>query len=329
MKYILGVDVGGSKTHIAIATLDGEILADTQTIGTIYTDSGIDSVMKLLQDAVSECLKRADIKIPDISVGVFGMTGIDWPFERTLHKEALEAAFPEISTIIACNDALVALHAAIKKDWGVILCSGTGFNAAAISPEGANFTFGFYENAPHCGGKSLGRKIIKAVCDSAAGLMPETMLSDIVLRHFDVSDTDGLLKRFTQCDYTKDMLTALPAKLFHCYNAKDPVAEILVANMLDELAAHAVAAINNLGMKYSNPDIAISGGMLKSAPQAIVGRISRRIKKEIPDFLLYFSRYEPVLGALKMGMTQLACKSSDIRRLYDNAENLSSMLREV
>ena len=223
MKYILGVDVGGSKTHIAIATSDGKILADTQTKGTIYTDAGIEAVMKILQDAVGECLKLALLSVEDISIGIFGMTGIDWPFELKLHKEALETAFPEIDTIIACNDALVALHAAVKKDWGVILCSGTGFNAAAISPEGDNFTFGFYENAPHCGGKSLGRKIIKAVCDSAAGLMPETMLSDIVLKHFDVSDTDHLLMRFTQCDYTKDMLTALPAKLFQCYDAHDPV----------------------------------------------------------------------------------------------------------
>jgi N-acetylglucosamine kinase-like BadF-type ATPase len=290
MKYILGVDVGGSKTHIAIAASDGTILADTQTTGTIYTDTGIDAVMKILQDAVGECLKLALLKTDDISIGVFGMTGIDWPFELKLHKEALEAAFPEIDTIIACNDALVALQAAVKKDWGVILCSGTGFNAAAISPEGDNFTFGFYENAPHCGGKSLGRKIIKAVCDSTAGLMPETMLSDIVLKHFDVSDTDHLLMRFTQCDYTKDMLTALPAKLFHCYDAKDPVAGILVANMLDELTAHAVAAIHNLGMEHDSPDIAISGGMLKSAPKEIAGAIAQRIKKKIPEFNLYFSR---------------------------------------
>jgi N-acetylglucosamine kinase-like BadF-type ATPase len=158
--------------------------------------------------------------------------------------------------------------------------------------------------------------------------MPETMLSDIVLRHFGVSDTDGLLMRFTQCDYTKDMLTALPAKLFHCYNAKDPVAEILVANMLDELSAHAVAAIHNLGMERSSPDIAISGGMLKSAPKEITGDIAQRIKKDISEFNLYFSRYEPVLGALKMGMTHLGC-ASGANRLYDNAENLSTMLREV
>ena len=328
MKYILGADVGGSKTHIAIAASDGEILADTQTTGTIYTDAGIGAVMKILQDAVSGCLKLANITIGDISIGVFGMTGIDWPFELKLHEEALKKAFPSIQTIVACNDALVALHGAVKKDWGVILCSGTGFNAAAISPNGKTFTFGFYENAPHCGGKSLGRKIIKAVCDSHAGLMPKTMLTDIVLTHFNVPDTDGLLIKFTQGDYTKDMLTALPAKLFQCYSAQDRTAEILVTHMVDELAAHAVAAIKNLEMKYSNPDIAISGGMLKSSPQAIVGRISRRIRKEIPDFHLYFSRYEPVLGALKMGI-KISGSASGINNLYDNADNLSSMLREV
>ena len=126
MKYILGVDVGGSKTHIAIAASDGTILADSQTTGTIYTDVGIDGVMSLVKDAVGKCLKLAGIAIDDINTGVFGMTGIDWPFELSLHKKALEETFPAIGTVIACNDALVALHAAVKKDWGVILCSELG-----------------------------------------------------------------------------------------------------------------------------------------------------------------------------------------------------------
>ena len=68
--------------------------------------------------------------------------------------------------------------------------------------------------------------------------------------------------------------------------------------------------------------------MLKSAPQSLAGKISRRIRNEIPDFHLYFSLYEPVLGALKMGITQLG-SDCGINNLYDNAENMCSMLREI
>ena len=158
--------------------------------------------------------------------------------------------------------------------------------------------------------------------------MPATMLTDTVRAHFNASDTDELLLRFIQNEYTKDMLTSLPAKLFQCYSAHDRVSQVLVDNMADELAAHAIAAVRNLRIEHSCPDIAISGGMLKSAPRAIVDKISSRIENEIPQFHLYFSRYEPVIGALKMGIIHLG-SDFGTNNLYDNAENLRSMLREA
>lgn len=329
MKYILGVDVGGSKTHAAIATMEGEILSDARIQGAIYSSTGMAEVMNVLQKAIDICMKEAGIDIHAINIGVFGMTGVDWDFEKQLHQEALNEKFPEIDEIKVCNDSVIALLAGTKNNWGTILCSGTGFNAASISPGGESFIFGFYESGPHCGGKSLGRQIIKSVCSSHVGLCVKTELTDIVLKHLNVKNTDELLIKFLDGKFSKELLVALPAKLFYCYNNNDKVSITLVENMYKEQAKHAIVAIKNLNMENTCPDIVLSGGMLKAAPKDAVSKISSYISNEIIDFNLFYSIYEPVFGALKKGMIHLGASKEKISTLYMRADCNMNMLRKT
>ncbi len=328
MQYLLGIDVGASKTNAAIATIDGEIIASTQACGAIYTSNGIDGVTAVVQNAIDTCFTQAKIRTNEISVGVFGMTGVDWSFERTLHERALEAQFPQIGRIIVCNDSVIAFHAAAKSDWGTVLVSGSGFNAAAFSPKSEDLILGYYVDAPHCGGKSLSRRIIKTVCNSHVGLAEPTALTETILEYFGAADTDDLLMHYLDGKYETEKLLTLPAKLFACYETNDAVAIELVDAMYRELANHAVALSRKLGWHTKCPDVVLSGGMLKAAPSDMIDRVTSYVRPDIPGSTVYTSRYEPVFGALKIGMKQLGKAESDLATLYSSADGNEHMVRE-
>ena len=327
MKYILGIDVGGSKITAAIASSDGEILSSENSAGAIYTETGIDGLIIKLSETAEKCAEKAGISVREISVGVFGMTGVDWDFEKKLHEDAIKKAFPSMEKIVVRNDSIIAFYAGSVKSYGAILCLGTGFNAASIDTEGKSFVFGFYERAPHCGGKSLARKTIRAVCSSHVGLYPPTLLTDAVLKHLSAENTDELLMNFLKGQYKKNVLVKIPAIVFSYYSRGDSVSEILVDSLCKELSEHAVAALKNLKLENSNPDIVISGGMLKNSPEPILEKVRRNISEDIQKFDIFYSKYEPVFGALKMGLIELSANQEQVASLYSSASSLPSMIR--
>ena len=97
VKYVLGLDQGGSKTHAVVADMEGNILGIGCGAGACHSVIGLEAAAAAIYDASMQAISAAGIAVEQIDVVGAGLTGVDWPHETqlltsavsdTLHTEA-------------------------------------------------------------------------------------------------------------------------------------------------------------------------------------------------------------------------------------------------
>ncbi len=89
MRYVLGIDQGGTKTHALVGDELGHILGAGCDEGSCHSVNGMDHAMRAAGSAARMALERAHIAADDLAAVAAGMTGVDWPEEAGLLKGAL------------------------------------------------------------------------------------------------------------------------------------------------------------------------------------------------------------------------------------------------
>ncbi|PMP81295.1 MAG: hypothetical protein C0175_05710, partial [Caldisericum exile] len=74
MKFLLGVDGGGTKTIVAIANELGEIVGLSKTDSVDILNVPPEEVERKIKKALSESLSQVGISIDDIDFSCFGMS---------------------------------------------------------------------------------------------------------------------------------------------------------------------------------------------------------------------------------------------------------------
>ena len=82
MRYFLGVDVGSSKTHVAIADKAGQIVGFGKAGAGNYEVVGYDGMLVTLQQGLAEAVAQAQIDLDQIAGAGFGIAGYDWPSQK-------------------------------------------------------------------------------------------------------------------------------------------------------------------------------------------------------------------------------------------------------
>lgn len=129
--YWLGIDVGGSKTEVAIGD-DGGVLAQESGASAKPTRAGYDGAERTLQELIHAALSHAGLSGKQIAGTCIGLAGIsqsgttDWA-ESVLGKLVS-------GPVLVRGDHEVALHAAFGTEPGILVIAGTGSIAFGRSP---------------------------------------------------------------------------------------------------------------------------------------------------------------------------------------------------
>ena len=125
MKYFVGGDVGGTKTHVVIADETGKIAGFGHAGGGNHESVGYDGFAGAVSAAFNKAVEAAGISIQDIVGAGFGIGGYDWESQRRDHLNAL-GALSLHAPIEIVNDAILGLLAGSENGWGIAAVSGTG-----------------------------------------------------------------------------------------------------------------------------------------------------------------------------------------------------------
>jgi len=133
IKYLLGVDGGGTGTRVLLATRGGAILAQASA-GPSALGQGVAAAWSNILAGVHSAFSLAELAVPDwsdcaLGAGLSGVHHQPW-------CDAFLATNPGFAHIAVENDAYIALLAAHKGLPGSMLAAGTGSVGEALYADG-------------------------------------------------------------------------------------------------------------------------------------------------------------------------------------------------
>ena len=88
-KIFLGVDIGSSTSHGLLADEEGRILGFSEGGPGNHEVVGYDGLYEVLSQITNEVLQSAGVGMEEIQGSGFGVSGYDWPSERSPTLEVI------------------------------------------------------------------------------------------------------------------------------------------------------------------------------------------------------------------------------------------------
>lgn len=199
-KYILGVDGGATKSHLAIFDSSGKCVGATAygPLNHEVMEGSLDELEERLGELLPRVLSDVGATADDIAFAVFGLAGVDTDAQQS-HISGM------ISNIgfknqITCNDAFLGVPAGCPDCVGICAINGTGFKLAAIDNSGvAVQTCGIGSFTDDMGGGHwYGLQAIASVYNELYRLGRPTIMREILFDLFGISRREDYLEIITE-----------------------------------------------------------------------------------------------------------------------------------
>lgn len=313
MRYILGIDQGGTKTAAAVMREDGVIVGTAVAKGAYYPKHGIAPALDRIEEAVELAGKQAGIDRKDITVTVAGITGVDFPGDDKIMKDELGKRLV-CGEITVCGDALIALYTVTGISHGMLICAGTGMNGAIIDETGRQFVYGDYMEESMQGGSALALRALRKVFDAEMGLCGDTLLTELFLKHAGVATVDELLRMYmTKPEFAEETRFLVPQILELAAQGDRETCRMTDA-FAEQIVAYIFAGFNKMGMNPAREKIVLAGSVFKGKDNYLTRQIFKRIKEREPEATVVMAEYEPVVGACVMGLHLLHIGGEEVER---------------
>lgn len=299
MKYLVGIDGGGTKTHCVLTDLDLNIMYECYGGPSNFLILGDEVVCGTILNLVESCRTFINGSYDDIACVVLGTTGAG----RRSDAERLENSFSEFTSKKNINlnfrvesDARIALEGAFSGKPGSILIAGTGSIMFGKDAEGNIHRVGGFGRyiGDEGSGYSIGKKGLIAVSKSFDGRAEHTLISVLAAKKFKIASPEILITEIYKNAF--DIASVAPLVL-QAAEEGDEAALKIINDETDELILHIVA----MQKKINEETLALSfiGGIICNEniySKSFVEKISSRL----PYVEIHQPDYPPELGAVLM-----------------------------
>lgn len=294
---VLGLHIGGSKTHALKADAGAAPAADT-SVELTEDSASLTSVGHQGADAV---LRRIAAELDGgIQAVCAGAAGADTPASRAVLAALLAGHFPG-AKIEVVHDTRIVLAAA-GLEYGAVLVAGTGSVAWGLTADGREARCGGYGYllGDEGGGYSVVRDAVReALREHYAGLEPGALARALLSRtaSADALQLMDLFNRKPEPRYWAGMSPLV----FELAARGDRAAAHIVADASYALAALARQILGRLGTELP---LVLSGGLLVKQPE-LAAAVARKLEPEDPETVRLLDR-APVHGAVELARRALA-----------------------
>jgi N-acetylglucosamine kinase len=298
MRYVIGIDAGGTKTVGLLADETGQVLADVRGSGANLQTHGELEVEKVFDDIVEALAQGRTIA----AVGL-GIAGVDRPHDEAVIRGILRR-LGHRENVRVVNDAAIALLAGAPEGVGIVVLAGTGSIAYGQDAGGKSARSGGYGFllADEGSGYWLGHQALRATVRAADGRGPATRIMPIVFQALEVSSVSDLVPRVYEKGLPKHRIAALAGVVQRAHDEGDAVAAALIEAGAHELALAARAVARQLDLGDGPFPVVLAGGAFKACP-SMVAPLEKHL--DLPGARPALLEGEPARGAVRLALDLL------------------------
>ena len=307
MKYIIGIDGGGTKTHCVLTNLNNEILYECTGGPSNFLMLGEEKVCDTLFSLINECKAKIKFDFPELGVVLLGTTGAG----RRPDAERLEKSFNKMMKESGIDfefrvesDARIAVEGAFSGKPGSILIAGTGSIMFGKDADGNIHRVGGFGRfiGDEGSGYIIGKKGLTAAAKDFDGRGKPTKILRLLSEKFKIVSPEILITEIYKNNF--DIAAAAPLVLIAAEEG-DSTAFRILDEESDELVAHIATMAHKI--KEEVLRVAFIGGIISN--ENIYSKLlHKKIEANLPNVKVMKPEHSPEMGAIFMAKEILAAK---------------------
>jgi N-acetylglucosamine kinase-like BadF-type ATPase len=308
VTVVLGVDGGNTKTDLAVATVDGEVLASLRGPGSNshgLGSAGAVAVIASLVDGVAF--------VRPAEHGAFFLCGADAEQDIAELSAEIEArSWTRAATVD--NDTFALLRAGSDRSDAIAVICGAGINCVGRRTDGrvARYPSLGWETGDWGGAEALGREALFLAARAEDGRGEATALIDVVRSHFELPTAYAVGEAVHYRRLRDVRLGELAPAVVAAAGDGDAVARALVERLANEIVLMVRRALEDLELEAA--DVVLGGGMLARGEgflhERVVAALPRRATPVVPDA-------PPVAGAVLAALDAVGASDEAKRRVRE------------
>lgn len=326
LSAVVGVDGGGTKTDVALYSLEGQCLAEirggaylSQYVGPTAAIAGIGS---LVDQALAQAREHSGQPVEIEQASLF-LSGADYPEEiEALRQEIVAQKWPYKTHIN--NDTFALLRAGTSCPTAIAVVCGTGVNCVGrtspSSAAGGEVVYRYPAIGPYSGdwggGKHLTELCLSAAVRAEDGRGAATILSDKISDLCGTETMSLAIKKMYLDPNREQFLSKIPPFLFEAASEGDPLASTLVKRQAEEIvflisaAAQTISPQNGAAIVGQPIPVVLGGSILAAKHQCLLDPLFEKLRELPWNFEPLVVEVPPVRGAVldafdRVGLTAL------------------------
>jgi N-acetylglucosamine kinase-like BadF-type ATPase len=304
MKFIIGLDGGGTKTNCIFADESGKSVLEISGGPSNFLSIGNEKAASNIMSLIKSGLSNLDSPIENVSIILAGISGAGRKLHADQLKESLLKKLPEsLNNIFIESDARVALEGALASEPGAILIAGTGsIIFGKDEPGNIHRVGGFGRIAGDEGsGYSIGVKTLRLISQMIDGREKAGKILEKFKRIFHIKNEDDLITLIHNPGFDVASIA-----MFAIKSADEGIGEAakILDEEADELIKHILVIKDKL--KLSPLKLVLIGSLIEN--ENYYSRLLTEKITAIKNIALSKRKYSPEMGAVIMASKILASK---------------------
>ena len=306
---VIAVDVGNSKTDVALVSGAGEVLGARRGPTSSHQQVGVEAAVATLVTLVEQAAGAAGLDAaarPLARIVAMSAAGADFPSDIRLLTRALRRTGLAPADLVV-NDCWGGLRAGTDRTWGICVVCGSGMNCLGVAPDGRTARFDALGDisGDWGGGGAIGMAGLAAAVRAQDGRGPATLLARTVPTHFGVARPRSLTLSIYRGTIPYGRHVEIAPLVFDAAGRGDAVAHEIVDRQADEVVAWVRAAIRRLRLQRADPDVVLAGGVFRTELDDFHRRVRAGIAAVAPGARVRRLSLPPVVGAALLGLDRL------------------------
>ena len=305
MRYVVGIDGGGTKTTAAVVGEDTTLVASATSGPSNRRSAGMESASANIAEAVTAALQKASVTLGGLAGICMCLAGFDTDLDLSVPQRALRILDFGGPAIFE-NDVVGAWAAVTGGEAGIVAIAGTGATSLGMNARGEFWrTDGWdYVLGDAGSGYRIGLEGIHEAMKMLDGRREPTSLALQMSECYGVDDAPAMRRLADSGSLGKLRIADFARHVSEAADAGDPVAREILARASNDIIASLAAIVRRLDMRDDTFPIGVVGSVFKS--RWAFDPLRPAIAVMAPHATLTEPRYPPEVGAALTARRRLA-----------------------